>query len=112
MKANRVLVIAATLVSISVFYSSSSLSQATASHRATAEFIQPLMDCLNGVLLSEKAKAESSKRAIEDSCAVHEQALSALPPDVKASIMSQIDSGLDKHLREAAQNKDKAPPSD
>jgi len=60
--------------------------------------IQPLMDCLNQSIPAEKARSNPSKRGIKNRCSKELQALSALQPDIKASIMSQIDRGLDKHM--------------
>lgn len=60
--------------------------------------IQPLMDCLNQSIPAEKARSIPSKRGIKNRCSKELQALSALQPDIKASIMSQIDKSLDKHM--------------
>ena len=60
--------------------------------------IQPLMDCLNQSIPAEKARSIPSKRGIKGRCSKELQALSALQPNVKAAIMSQIDKGLDKHM--------------
>ncbi len=76
-----------------VLISSSALAQPS-----MAEVIQPAMDCLNRAVPDEKVKLAPSRRGIKDACAQELKALSALPPDVHASIMSQIDAGLDRHL--------------
>jgi len=83
-----------------IIFASSTLfiSSSTLARPAPAEVIQPLMDCLNQSIPAEKAKAAPSKRGIKDHCAKELQALSALQPDVKASILSQIDKGLDRHM--------------
>ena len=74
------------------------LSPFVFSQSEPGDIIQPLMDCLNQSIPAEKVRSIPSKRGIKGRCNKELKALSALQPDIKASIMSQIDRGLDKHM--------------
>ena len=62
--------------------------------------IQPLMDCLNAAVHVEKEKPSPNLQGIKDACVNEMQLLAMLPPDVRATLVAEIDTGLAQHLTE------------
>ena len=83
------------LTLFSPFFSSHVFSQPQSD-----EILQPLMDCLNAAVADEKAKPLPTIQGIKDVCVNELQLLVMLPPDARALISADIDTGLAKHLTE------------
>jgi di/tricarboxylate transporter len=76
------------------------LSPFVFSQSEPGDIIQPLMNCLNAAVQLEKEKPSPSLQGIKDACVNEMQLLAMLPADVRATLVSEIDTGLAQHLAE------------